>query len=38
MDAAYDAALVWDQSWDLGHVAFAERNPRGKEIAPVVPQ
>jgi hypothetical protein len=33
MDAAYDAAQIWDQSRELGHVPIIDRNPRGK-IAP----
>jgi len=37
MDAAYDAAQVWDQSRELGHVPIIDRNPRGKEIAPMAP-
>jgi len=37
MDAAYDAAQVWDQSKELGHVPIIDRNPRGKEIAPMAP-
>jgi len=37
MDAAYDAAQVWDQSRELGHVPIIDRNSRGKEIAPMAP-
>ena len=34
MDAAYDAAQIWDQSRELGHVPIIDRNPRGKEVIP----
>jgi len=37
MDAAYDAAQIWDQSKELDHVPIIDRNPRGKEIAPMAP-
>ena len=37
MDAAYDAAQVWDESRDLGHVPIIDRNPRGKEAIPMSP-
>ena len=37
MDAAYDAAQVWDQSRELGHVPIIDRNPRGKELIPMAP-
>jgi hypothetical protein len=37
MDAAYDAAQIWDHSRDLGHVPIIERNPRGKEAIPMAP-
>jgi len=37
MDAAYDAAPIWDQSKELGHVPIIDRNPRGKEVVPMAP-
>lgn len=37
MDAAYDAAQIWDQSRELGHVPIIDRNPRGKEAIPMAP-
>ena len=37
MDAAYDAAAVWDQSRELGHVPIIDRNSRGKEVVPMAP-
>jgi len=37
MDAAYDAAQVWDQSKELGHVPIIDRNPRGRQIVPMAP-
>lgn len=37
MDAAYDAAQIWEQSKELDHVPIIDRNPRGKEIAPMAP-
>jgi len=37
MDAAYDAAQIWDQSRELGHVPIIDRNPRGKEVVPMAP-
>ena len=37
MDAAYDAAQVWDQSRELGHVPIIDRNPRRKEAIPMAP-
>lgn len=37
MDAAYDAAQIWDMSRELGHVPIIDRNPRGKEIVPMAP-
>ncbi len=37
MDAAYDAAQIWEQSRELGHVPIIDRNPRGKEITPMAP-
>jgi len=37
MDAAYDAAQIWDQSRELGHVPIIDRNPHGKEIVPMSP-
>ncbi len=37
MDAAYDAAPIWEQSRELGHVPIIDRNPRGHEIIPMAP-
>jgi len=37
MDAAYDAAQIWDQSRELDHVPIIDRNPRGKDIVPMAP-
>ena len=37
MDSAYDAAQIWDQSKELGHVPIIDRNPRGKEVVPMAP-
>ena len=37
MDAAYDAAQIWDQSKELDHVPIIDRNPRGKEVIPMAP-
>jgi hypothetical protein len=37
MDAAYDAAQIWEQSRELGHVPIIDRNPRGQEIVPMAP-
>lgn len=37
MDAAYDAAQIWDQSRELGHVPIIDRNSRGKEVIPMAP-
>jgi hypothetical protein len=37
MDAAYDAAQVWEQSRELGHVPIIDRNPRRKESIPMAP-
>jgi len=37
MDSAYDAAQIWDQSRELGHVPIIDRNPRGKEVIPMAP-
>jgi len=37
MDAAYDAALIWEQSRELGHVPIIDRNPRGQEVIPMAP-
>jgi hypothetical protein len=37
MDAAYDAAQIWEQSRELGHVPIIDRNPRGQEIEPMAP-
>jgi hypothetical protein len=37
MDAAYDAAQLWEQSRELGHVPIIDRNPRRKEAIPMAP-
>ena len=37
MDAAYDAAQLWEQSRVLGHVPIIDRNPRRKEVIPMAP-
>jgi hypothetical protein len=37
MDAAYDAAQLWEQSRELGHVPIIDRNPRRKEVIPMAP-
>jgi hypothetical protein len=37
MDAAYDAAQIWEQSRELDHVPIIDRNPRGKEVIPMAP-
>jgi hypothetical protein len=37
MDAAYDAAQIWEQSRELGHVPIIDRNPRGQEVIPMAP-
>lgn len=37
MDAAYDAAQIWDQSRELGHVPIIDKNSRGKEVVPMAP-
>ncbi len=37
MDAAYDAAQIWEQSRELGHVPIIDCNPRGQEIVPMAP-
>jgi hypothetical protein len=37
MDAAYDAAQIWEQSKELCHVPIIDRNPRGQEIVPMAP-
>ena len=37
MDAAYDAAQIWDQSAELNHVPFIDRNPRGYDAVPLTP-
>ena len=37
MDSAYDAADIWNQSKELGHVPIIDRNPRGKEKIPMAP-
>jgi hypothetical protein len=35
MDAAYDAAPIWKQSRELGHVPIIDRNSRGKDVIPM---
>ena len=37
MDAAYDAAQIWDQSKELEHVPIIDRNPRGHDVVPMAP-
>jgi len=37
MDAAYDAAQIWEQSKELDHVPIIDRNPRGTEVIPMAP-
>jgi hypothetical protein len=37
MDAAYDAAQIWEQSRELDHVPIIDRNPRGKEVISMAP-
>lgn len=37
MDAAYDAAHIWEQSKELDHVPIIDRNSRGKEVIPMAP-
>ncbi len=37
MDAAYDAAQIWDESKALGHVPIIDRNPRGGDVIPMAP-
>ena len=37
LDAAYDAAQIWDRSRELGHVPIIDKNPRGKEAIPMAP-
>jgi len=37
MDAAYDAAQIWEQSRELDHVPIIDRNPRSKDIVPMAP-
>jgi len=37
MDAAYDAAPIWEQSSELDHVPIIDRNPRRKEVIPMAP-
>jgi len=37
MDAAYDAAPIWEQSRELNHVPIIDRNPRGQDIVPMAP-
>lgn len=37
MDAAYDAASIYEVSRSLGHVPIIDKNPRGKEVIPMAP-
>lgn len=37
MDAAYDAAQIWEQSKALDHVPIIDRNPRGNDVIPMAP-
>jgi hypothetical protein len=37
MDAAYDAAQIWEHSRELGHVPIIDRNPRRKDATPMAP-
>ncbi len=37
MNAAYDAAQIWEQSKELDHVPIIDRNSRGKEAIPMAP-
>jgi len=37
MDAAYDAAPIWEQSRELGHVPIIDRNRRGQESLAMAP-
>lgn len=37
MDAAYDAAPIWEQSRELGHVPIIDRNRRGQESLTMAP-
>jgi IS5 family transposase len=37
MDAAYDAAPIYDVSRSLGHVPIIDKNPRRKETIPMAP-
>lgn len=37
MDAAYDAAQIWEQSRELGHAPIIDRNPRGGDVVPMAP-
>jgi hypothetical protein len=37
MDSAYDAALIREQSIELGHVPIIDRNKRQKEVLPMAP-
>ena len=36
MDADYDVNQIWEQSRDPGYVPIIDRNPRGKEVIPMV--
>lgn len=37
MDSAYDAALIREQSAELGHVSIIDKNKRHKEFPPMAP-
>ena len=37
MDAAYDAASIYQVSRSLGHVPIIDKNSRGKDIIPMAP-
>ena len=37
MDAAYDAAQIWEQSRELDHVPIIDRNPCGEEVISLAP-
>lgn len=37
MDAAYDAAPIWEQSRELGQVPIIDRNPRRGKVVPMAP-
>lgn len=37
MDAAYDAAPIYEVSRSLGHVPIIDKNSRGREVIPMAP-